>query len=91
MASRSPWWMRHIAQRMAFWIRTQDAMHRMSAALLERETLDANEIRLLIEGKELPPFNKPSGGAGATVSDVQQVLPKPGRGPGLPEGSPSPA
>ena len=70
----------------------QDAMHRMSAALLERETLDANEIRLLIEGKELPPFNKPSGGAGATVSDVQQVLkPEPGRGSGLPEGSPSPA
>jgi cell division protease FtsH len=70
----------------------QDAMHRMSAALLERETLDANEIRLLIEGKELPPFNKPSGGAGATVADVQQVLkPEPGRGPGLPEGSPSPA
>ena len=70
----------------------QDVMHRMSAALLERETLDANEIRLLIEGKELPPFNKPSGGAGATVTDVQQVLkPEPGRGPGLPEGSPSPA
>jgi cell division protease FtsH len=70
----------------------QDAMHRMSAALLERETLDANEIRLLIEGKELPPFNKPSGGAGATVTDVQQVLkPEPGRNPGLPEGSPSPA
>jgi cell division protease FtsH len=70
----------------------QDAMHRMSAALLERETLDANEIRLLIEGKELPPFNKPSGGAGATVADVQQVLkPEPGRGSGLPEGSPSPA
>ena len=70
----------------------QDAMHRMSAALLERETLDANEIRMLIEGKELPPFNKPSGGAGATVADVQQVLkPEPGRGSGLPEGSPSPA
>jgi cell division protease FtsH len=70
----------------------QDAMHRMSAALLERETLDASEIRLLIEGKELPPFNKPSGGAGATITDVQQVLkPEPGRGPGLPEGSPSPA
>jgi cell division protease FtsH len=70
----------------------QDVMHRMSAALLERETLDASEIRLLIEGKELPTFNKPSGGAGATAADVQQVLkPEPGRSPGLPEGSPSPA
>jgi cell division protease FtsH len=69
----------------------QDVMHRMSAALLERETIDANEIRLLIEGKDLPPFNKPSGGA-TTGDPVQQVLkPEPGRGPGLPEGSPSPA
>jgi cell division protease FtsH len=68
-----------------------DVMHRMSAALLERETLDASEIRMLMEGKDLPPFNKPSGGAGATVADVQQVLkPEPGR-PGFPEGSPSPA
>ena len=32
----------------------QDIMHRMSAALLERETLDANEIKLIIDGKELP-------------------------------------
>ncbi|MGH9586992.1 MAG: ATP-dependent zinc metalloprotease FtsH [Acidobacteriaceae bacterium] len=70
----------------------QDLMHRMSAALLERETIDANDIRLLIEGKDLPPFNKPQGGAGATNADVQQVLkPEPGRTPGLPEGSPSPA
>ncbi len=70
----------------------QDVMHRMAAALLERETLDASEIRMLIEGKELPPFNKPSGSAGATAADVQQVLkPEPGRTPGLPEGSPSPA
>jgi len=70
----------------------QDLMHKMAAALLERETLDASEIRMLIEGKELPPFNKPSGNAGATVADVQQVLkPEPGRTPGLPEGSPSPA
>jgi cell division protease FtsH len=70
----------------------KDAMHRLAAALLERETLDANEIRLVIEGKELPPFTKPSGGAGATATDVQQVLkPEPGRTGGLPEGSPSPA
>jgi cell division protease FtsH len=69
----------------------QDLMHRMSAALLERETIDASDIRLLIEGKDLPPFNKPPGNA--TASDVQQVLkPEPGRGSsGLPEGSPSPA
>jgi cell division protease FtsH len=69
----------------------QEVMHRMSLALLERETLDANEIRLVIEGKELPPV-KPSGGAGATTGDVQQVLkPESGRGSSFPEGSPSPA
>ncbi len=69
----------------------QDIMHRMAAALLERETLDANEINLIIEGKELPPV-KPTGGAGATTGDVQQVLkPEPGRGSSFPEGSPSPA
>jgi cell division protease FtsH len=69
----------------------QDVMHRLAAALLERETLDANEIRAIIDGKELPPL-KPSGGSGTPVTDVQQVLkPDPGRTGGLPEGSPSPA
>jgi cell division protease FtsH len=70
----------------------QDIMHRMAAALLERETIDANDIRCIIEGKELPPL-KPSGGGGTPATgDVQQVLkPEPNRGSGLPEGSPSPA
>jgi len=72
----------------------QPAMHRIANALLERETIDAEEVRLLIEGKELPEMRSslasPSdqGGGG-----VQQVLkPETGRGgPGFPEGSPSPA
>ena len=69
----------------------QDLMHAMSTALLERETLDANEIRMILEGKELPPL-KPSGGNGTPTGDVQQVLkPEPGRGASFPEGSPSPA
>jgi len=69
----------------------QDLMHAMSSALLERETLDANEIRMILEGKELPPL-KPSGGSGTATGDVQQVLkPEPGRGASFPEGSPSPA
>src|SRR5471030_1502247 len=33
-----------------------DAMHRIAAALLERETLDAVEIELLIQGQTLPPM-----------------------------------
>ncbi len=72
----------------------QPAMHRIAAALLERETIDAEEVRLLIEGKELPPIRSIL----ATPSDTgsgtpQQVLKPESRGPssGLPEGSPSPA
>ena len=34
----------------------KDAMHRIAAALLERETIDAEEVQMLIEGKELPPL-----------------------------------
>jgi cell division protease FtsH len=69
-----------------------DAMHRISAALLERETIDAEEVRMLIEGKELPPMLSnlatPSDKGG---NDVQEVLKPESRGPGFTEGSPSPA
>jgi len=72
----------------------KDAMHRIANALLERETIDAEEVRMLIEGKELPEMRS----ALASPSDqggghVQQVLkPESGRGgPVFPEGSPSPA
>jgi cell division protease FtsH len=68
-----------------------DVMHRMSAALLEREVLDANEVKLLIEGQELPPVKLAP--AGGNDGGVQQVLkPEPSRNPGLAPGSrPSPA
>jgi cell division protease FtsH len=70
----------------------QDIMHRLAQALLERETIDANEIRMIIEGKELPPLDSGSGNGTPAVADVQKVLkPEPNRGSGLPEGSPSPA
>jgi len=66
----------------------KEVMHRISAALLEREVLDANEIKLIMEGKELPPIKIPSGSDGG----MQQVLkPEPGRTPGLAPGQPSPA
>ncbi|MGD0894063.1 MAG: ATP-dependent zinc metalloprotease FtsH [Terracidiphilus sp.] len=70
-----------------------DAMHRIAAALLERETIDAEEVKMLIEGKELPPLRSvlasptDKGGDG-----IQQVLkPDTRGGPSYPEGSPSPA
>ena len=66
----------------------KDTLVRIALALLEREVLDANEIKMLIDGKELPkiiPPSKPDDG-------VQQVLkPEPGR-PGLAKGErPAPA
>ncbi len=70
----------------------QDPMHRIAAALLERETIDLEELKMLIEGRELPPVRSaivaPTDGDGSQ----QQVLKPDSRpGPSLPEGSPSPA
>ncbi|HVC46586.1 MAG TPA: ATP-dependent zinc metalloprotease FtsH [Terracidiphilus sp.] len=71
----------------------RDAMHRLAAALLERETIDAEEVRLLIEGKELPPMRSPlASPSDSGSSGGQQVLKPESRGTGtMPEGSPSPA
>jgi len=70
-----------------------DAMHRIAAALLERETIDAEEVRMLIEGEELSPMRSILASPTDTGSgSSQQVLkPEPRGGPGFPEGSPSPA
>jgi len=68
-------------------------MHRIAAALLERETIDAEEVKMLIDGLELPPMRSnlatPSDAGGPDVQ--QQVLKPESRGPSYPEGSPSPA
>jgi cell division protease FtsH len=69
-----------------------DVMHRMATALLERETLDAVEINLLIEGKELPPARSPLSAVDPGNGDTQEVLkPGSGRKPGFGEGHPTPA
>ncbi len=65
---------------------SREVLTRIAMALLEREVLDATEIKMLVEGKELPPVKLPSKDEG-----VQQVLkPEPGR-PGLAKGGESPA
>jgi len=64
-----------------------DTLVRIALALLEREVLDANEIKLLIAGKELPKLTPPS----KPDDGVQQVLkPEPGR-PGIAKGGDYPA
>jgi len=66
----------------------RESLQKIAAALLEREVLDASEIRLLLDGKELP-VKPPT--PGKSDDGVQQVLkPEPGR-PGLAKGGESPA
>ena len=56
-----------------------EVLIRIAWALLEREVLDAAEIQLIIEGKQLPSKIPP-----AAPEGVQQVLkPEPGRAPGI--------
>lgn len=71
----------------------REIMHRMAKALLERETLDATEIRLIIDGKDLPPMAPAASSGGPGGGDVQQVIkPDPGVAPGFGgESQPSPA
>ena len=69
-----------------------DIMHRMSQLLLERETLDAEEIKLIIAGKDLPPMKSALAYAEPGGGDTQKVIkPDAGRAPGFGEGRPSPA
>jgi len=70
-----------------------DAMHRIASALLERETIDAEEVRMLIEGQELSPLRSNLATPSDTGGGTQQVLKPEGTrgGPNYPEGSPSPA
>jgi cell division protease FtsH len=66
----------------------REPLQRISDALLVREVLDANEIKLLIEGKELP-AKRPA----PLDEGTQQVIkPEPGRSPKLAPGEkPAPA
>ena len=71
----------------------KDAMHRIAAALLERETIDAEEVKMLLEGKELPPMRSSLASPSDGGSGGGQTVLKPDTrsGGGFPEGSPSPA
>jgi cell division protease FtsH len=65
----------------------RELLIRIANALLEREVLDANQIKMLIEGRNLPEITPPS----KPDDGLQQVLkPEPGR-PGIAKGGESPA
>jgi len=69
-------------------LENRDTLIRIALALLEREVLDAAELKLIMEGKQLAPKVIPQKGD----DGVQQVLkPEPGRTPGILPGKPSPA
>ncbi|MBP1648742.1 MAG: Cell division protease FtsH [Bacteroidetes bacterium] len=53
-----------------------EILHRLAAALLEREILDASEIDAVIRGEELPPLEKRGNGVNSKPEDA--VPPSPG-------------
>jgi cell division protease FtsH len=58
----------------------REALERIAQALLEREVLDAGEVMMLIEGKELPVRVNPNAQSPKDKDEVQQVLkPAPGQ------------
>ena len=61
------------------------SLEKIAMALLEREVLDANEIQMIIEGKELPARVNPN--APTSKDEVQHVLkPAPGQQPSVAPG-----
>jgi len=66
----------------------RDTLENVARALIEREVLDANEIKLLVEGKELPPM--PPSSSSKPDDGVQHVI-KPDLQPGRAKGGERPA
>ena len=64
----------------------RDTLERIARALIEREVLDANEIKILVDGKDLPPLPPPS----KPDDGVQHVI-KPNLEPGRAKGGERPA
>ncbi len=62
----------------------REALIRIAQALLEREVLDAAEIKAVIEGRELPAKVPTPPRTGGGDEELQKVLkPEPGRQPGI--------
>ena len=65
----------------------RETLEKVAKALIEREVLDANEIKMLVDGKELPPMPPPSS---KPDDGVQHVI-KPDLQPGRAKGGERPA
>jgi len=60
----------------------RETLEKIARALIEREVLDANEIKLLVEGKELPPMPPPPSKPDDGVQHVIKPELQPGRAKG---------
>jgi cell division protease FtsH len=57
-----------------------DMLHKLAENLLERESLDAEEIRMVLAGQTLPPMELPPPPGGTGEVPTQEILrPEPGR------------
>ena len=54
-----------------------DTLHRLAAALLEREILDGNEIDAVIRGEDLPPSGRINGQPSVPAQQPKDSGPKP--------------
>ncbi|MGH9793248.1 MAG: ATP-dependent zinc metalloprotease FtsH, partial [Candidatus Acidiferrales bacterium] len=74
---------------------SRDAVERVAMSLLEREVLDAAEVKLLIEGKTLPerpPSVPPAGAPPVPTKEPHVVRPEPRPAHGFTKGEkPAPA
>jgi cell division protease FtsH len=60
---------------------SRDTLEKIARALIEREVLDANEIKLLVDGQELPPVQAPPSKPEDGVQHVIKPDLQPGRAP----------
>jgi len=68
------------------------ALDRLASALLERETLDRDEVELVVAGKALPPVVPPAPATPQPAPEGAQIKEKtPARGPVLGSPPPEPA
>ena len=69
----------------------RDALDRLAAALLERETLDRADVELVVAGKPLPPVPPPPAAPAAPSAESATREKTPARGPVLGSPPPEPA
>ena len=68
-----------------------DLLHRVAAALLDRETLTGEDVAALARGEQLPPRTPPPSGSALIAGETVVVQPKPAKPPlfGGPEVAPA--